>query len=51
MVIRPFGKGLMCHAMYYGAEVRQVAEFEVITEAAVTPQEVEWGTKNAAVWP
>ena len=39
MVIRPQGKGLVCHAMYYPAEIRQVAEFEVITEAACTPEE------------
>ena len=45
MVIRPMGKGLMCHAMYYANEVRQVAEFQVITEAAVTPQEVKLATK------
>jgi DNA end-binding protein Ku len=45
MVIRPFGKGLLCHALHYGAEVRQVAEFGVVAEAAVTPQEVTLATK------
>ena len=45
MVIRPQGKGLVLHAMYYPSEIRQVAEFEVITEAACTPEEEKLATK------
>ena len=39
MVIRPFGMGLVCHAMYYPEEVREVPEFEAVTDVPCTDAE------------
>jgi len=40
-VIRPYGKGLALHTIYYASEVREVSEYGSIPEAEVKPQEVQ----------
>ena len=48
VIMRPFGKGLLCHSMFTGDQVRSVAEFDVIAEAATTPEEDKLACKLLA---
>ncbi len=41
VVVRPHGKGLTLHTMYYPDEIRQVAEYGQDTAAAAQPREQE----------
>ena len=45
VILRPKGKGLVAHALYFANEVRQVAEFETIEEIAVSPAELKLAVK------
>jgi DNA end-binding protein Ku len=40
VILRPVRNGLVAHCMYFSNEVRQVAEFEAIERAAVSPAEL-----------
>jgi DNA end-binding protein Ku len=41
VMIRPYGKGLTLHTVYYPEEVREISEYGQSTEAELRPQEVK----------